>query len=190
MADVDVTMDGEAILAAIQADGCYQANLDWGTPRPGHAEGTVRRHIEELERNLARLRHRLTEDEQAWLRIVVHTHDTFKADAKRGAPIDDPRSHASLARQFVAGFCDDPDLLATVQFHDEPYALWQQWRHKSHVNEDRLVRLLQTVSNWDLFLAFQIIDGCTDSKDRAPLTWFLVAVEGRVESRFGVDDLW
>src|SRR5436305_1874895 len=35
-------MDYPAIFAAITSDPHYQRNLDWGEPRPGHPEGTVR----------------------------------------------------------------------------------------------------------------------------------------------------
>lgn len=182
-------MDPAAILSAIQADERYQNNLDWGQPRAGHAEGTVRNHIVDLERNLQRLRHRLSDDEAVRLRLVIHTHDTFKPDAKQGVPIADPRSHASLAGSFLAEFCDDAELLSIVQWHDEPYALWRRWRHRAQLDEQRLQRLLQTIADWDLFLAFLIIDGCTDSKSREPLQWFFEVIGDRVESRFSVHDL-
>jgi hypothetical protein len=182
-------MDDAAILRAIQADERYQSNLDWGEPRAGHAEGTVRNHIAELERNLHRLRHRLSDDEAARLRLIIHTHDTFKAQAKQGVPIGDPRSHASLARSFLAEHCDDADLLEIVQWHDEPYALWRRWRHRGQLDEPRLQRLLESITDWDLFLAFQIIDGCTLSKSREPLQWFFTVIADRVPSRFSVDDL-
>lgn len=181
--------DNAAILRVIQANERYQANLDWGEPRAGHAEGTVRNHIAELERNLHRLRHRLTQDEIDRLRLIIHTHDTFKADARQGVAIADPRSHASLARSFLAEHCDDADLLAIVQWHDEPYALWQRWRRRALLDEPRLGALLETIDDWDLFLAFQIIDGCTDSKSREPLQWFFTVMADRVPSRFTVDDL-
>src|SRR6516225_8855630 len=114
----------QTILDAIIADPRYQRNLDWGKPRRGHPEGTVRAHIAELERNLDRLAPRLSEEEHGKLRLLIHTHDTFKGEAESGVAITDPRSHASLARAFLAGHCDDADLLAMVQYHDEPYALW------------------------------------------------------------------
>jgi hypothetical protein len=182
-------MDAAAILREIQADERYQANLDWGQPRAGHAEGSIRNHIADLERNLHRLRHRLSDVEAARLRLIVHTHDTFKPQAIRGVPIRDSRSHASLARSFLAEFCDDPDLLAIVQWHDEPYALWQRWRQRFEIDEQRLQQLLDTIEDWDLFLAFQIIDGCTDSKSREPLQWFFAVIGDRVDSRFNGDDL-
>jgi len=177
------------ILKAIQQDERYLSNLDWGTPRAGHPEGTVRAHIEELERNLGRLGDKLTRAEQDRLRLVIHTHDTFKAEAARGVAITDPRSHASRGCQFLAEFCDDPDLLNMVQWHDEPYALWQKQRRSQTVDAERLDALVNRIEDWDLFLAFQIIDNCTAGKGREPLQWFLAAITERVESRFSVGDL-
>lgn len=175
----------QLILDAICADPRYRRNLDWGEPRPGHPEGTVRAHIDEVERNVEHLRPKLNDDEYWKLRVLVHTHDTFKRDAEPGVPIADPRSHASLARAFLAEFCDDGQLLAIVQYHDEPYALWRQHR----LNDERLQKLFDAVEDWNLFLAFCIADGCTAGKSREPLRWWFRTVAGRVESRFTETDL-
>ena len=179
----------ERILAAVTRDERYQANLDWGQPRRGHPEGTVRAHIAELEANLNRYRHRLTDDEYWKLTLLIHTHDTFKPEARSGVPIAHPRSHASLARSFLAEFCQDEDLLAMVQFHDEPYALWNQQQHRVSFDTTRLERLLKAVRDWNLFSSFLLIDGCTAGKDRGSLQWFLGEIEGRVESTFGAHDI-
>jgi hypothetical protein len=48
--------------------------------------------------------------------------------------------------------------------------------------------LLTTISDWDLFLPFLIIDGCTRGKNRQPLIWFLELIRGRVDSSFAVED--
>jgi hypothetical protein len=174
---------------SIIADPRYQSNLDWGEARPGHPEGTVRAHIAEVEQNLKTLEPKLSESEYWKLKILVHTHDSFKADAKRGVPIEHPRSHASLARAFLAEFCDDDDLLAMVQYHDEPFALWRQFDTKGSHNYERMTTLIRTINDWDIFLAFNIIDGCTEGKTRQPLLWFLVEVSGKIASRFSVADI-
>jgi len=187
---------------AIIADPDYQKNLDWGKPRGGHPEGTVRAHIAELERNLEALKDRhytqtvegkeivgplLISEEDYWkLKILIHTHDSFKAEATKGAAITDPGSHASLAKAFLAKYCDDPILLDIVQYHDEPFALWNQDRHKGSYNKNRMSRLYSlgceyphntNKEAWDLFVAFNIIDSCTEGKDRAPLLWFMTLHE-------------
>jgi hypothetical protein len=172
----------EQTLDEIQADPRYQRNLDWGKPRKGHPEGTVRHHIEELEGNLEKLRPRLSEAETWKLRILIHAHDTFKAEAKKSVPISDPRSHASLARQFLAGHTNDVEMLNIVQLHDEPYALWNKHRSSGDYTA-RLERLPNTIADWDLFLAFLIVDGCTDGKSRDPLVWFFAQIHGQVDSR-------
>ena len=46
-------------------------------------------------------------------------------------PITDPKSHASLARGFLATHCDDADLLAMLQYHDEPFALYVSSRARA-----------------------------------------------------------
>lgn len=179
----------KAAFEAVVLDPRYQRNLDWGESRPGHPEGTVRAHVDEIERNLEVLRPRVSETDYWKLKLLVHTHDTFKAEAQPGVAINDPKSHASLARKFLAEFCLDPDLLAMVQFHDEPFALWRQFEAKGKYNQDRFAALLKSIDDWNLFLAFNIIDGCTEGKSRKPLIWLFQEVGGKVESSFTGSDI-
>ena len=177
----------EDILNSIRSDPAYESNLDWGKPRSGHPEGSIRKHIAELEDNLEQLKPQLSSEEAGKLRVLIHTHDTFKPDAKSGVAIANPQSHASLARQFLAKYVSDPDLLNMVQFHDEPFALWKKHRYGGDYT-DRLERLLDLIEDWDLFLAFLIVDGCTAGKSTEPLEWFFAEIIDRVESR--VDATW
>jgi hypothetical protein len=181
--------DYRAALAAVQCNPRYLGNLDWGEQRPGHPEGTIRAHIAEVQFNLDRLRSRLAEDDYWRLMLLVHTHDTFKAQATPGVPITDPRSHASLARTFLAGYVVDPDLLAMTQFHDEPYALWRQSRDRGVCDRERFETLLRNIRNWHAFVAFLLADGCNEGKGREPLLWLLAQLEGRVETGFTPADL-
>lgn len=176
-------------LDALQADPRYQCNLDWGKPRSGHPEGTIRAHLEELENNLRQLASRLSRWEIDRLRLLIHSHDTFKPDATPGAPISDPRSHASLARAFLAEYFPDPDLLAMVQHHDEPFALWNRTRGGRSPDEARIERLLAEIVNHDLFNAFLLVDGCTRGKSGEPLRWWFLTTAERTGTRFGVDDV-
>jgi hypothetical protein len=181
--------DYKEIFDALTSDPRYQRSLDWGEVRPGHPEGTIRAHIAELERNLEQLRAKLSETDYWRLKLLIHTHDTFKGEAQRGAPIAAPDSHASLARAFLAEFCDDADMLAMVQYHDEPFALWRQFKLKGRLNEERLAALLTSIRDWNLFLAFNIVDGCTEGKQRDPLRWLFRLVAGHVESTFTEADI-
>lgn len=181
--------DYKAIYEAITKDPRYQQNLDWGEPRPGHPEGTVRAHVVEVDQNLDALRAKVSEDDYWRLKVLVHTHDTFKKDAERGVPITDPKSHASLARTFLAEFCDDTNMQAIVQYHDEPFALWRQFEAKGKCNQERFAALIANIKDWNLFLAFNIIDGCTEGKDRDTLHWLFQQVSGKVQSQFTETDI-
>lgn len=139
--------------------------------------------------NLEVLRAKLTDEEYWKLKLLIHTHDSFKGESTQGVPITDPSSHASIARAFLAAHCDDADLLAMVQYHDEPFALYRQVESKGRCNPDRFQSLLGAIKDWNLFLAFNIIDGCTAGKSRAPLRWLFREVVGKVESRFTEADI-
>src|SRR5687767_13627959 len=97
-------VDYPSIFARIVSDPRYQRNLDWGQPRMGHPEGSIRAHIAELERNLEAVRARVSVDDAWRLRVLIHTHDTFKPDAIEGVAIVHARSHATLARKFLEEF--------------------------------------------------------------------------------------
>jgi hypothetical protein len=159
------------IFQALICDPRYLKNLDWGKPRKGHPEGSVRHHIDELEQNLAVWQSSLEENSYWKLKILIHVHDSFKAESQKGVPISDPHSHASLARQFLEDHCQDHDLLQMIQLHDEPYALWRQNQSKGQVNQQRVRHLMASVADWDVFLKFLFIDGTTAGKDAEPLDW-------------------
>ena len=158
------------------ADERYETNVQWGEPRKGHPEGAISAHIADLERNAAVLDAGLSEVDRLRLRLLIHSHDTFKPDAD-DVKISHPRSHASLARAFLAEFCpDDASLLDMAQYHDEPYALWRQEQH-FRLNQERYDALFARIREWDLFLTFLVVDGCTTGKGREPLHWFFAEAE-------------
>jgi hypothetical protein len=177
------------IVEKILRDPRYLENIEYGEPRAGHPEGSVRNHIAELEENLEMLRPRGISEDDFWkLKFLIHVHDSFKREAIPDARILDPRSHASLARAYASRFTAERDLLSMLQFHDENYALWLQWHKTGSYDQDRFRRLLTTIRDWDLFLTFLIIDGSTAGKDRAKLVWFLREVRRHIDT--GVDESW
>jgi hypothetical protein len=176
--------DYQSVLSRLVQDPRYRANLDWGEPRPGHPEGTIRAHIAQLEANLEKLRPRLSDDDYWKLKLLIHAHDTFKPQSTPNVAIANPKSHASLARAFLSQFSDDPDLLAIVQNHDVPFALYRQFEHKHGFSEYRLNTLLSTIRDWNLFLAFLIIDAGIPGKSPLPLQWFFREIQGRVPTQF------
>lgn len=181
--------DYHQIFGTLVEDPQYVANLDWGEPRDGHPEGTVRAHIAEIEPNLEKLRPKVNDADYWKLKLLIHTHDSFKAKAQMGVPISHPQSHASLARAFLATHCQDSDLLAMVQYHDEPFAIYRQFETKGKYNQERFSAMLTAIRDWNLFLAFNIIDGCTPGKSREPLHWLFRELHGRVDSGFSEADI-
>lgn len=177
------------IVEKIIADPRYKKNVKYGEPRPGHPEGTIEAHIAEVTANLEAVRPRLKSEEIYWkLLFLIHIHDIFKAESVPGAPICHPQSHASLARKFAAEYTDDTDLLNMVQFHDEGFALWTQFRRSGNYDTNRFHALLTTIKDWDLFLLFTIVDGATAGKDRDTLAWFINEV--RKHQLTEIDDTW
>ena len=177
------------IIDFIKDDPRYLRNIEFGEPRNGHPEGKVKFHIADLEANLEILKERHISDSDYWkLKFMIHVHDSFKAEAQRETPTLHPRNHASLARGYASQFTDDTDLLDTIQFHDENYDLWLEYSQTGDYDRERFQNLLDTIKNWDLFLMFIIIDGCTDGKEPAKLSWFINEVRNHKKTL--VDSSW
>ena len=184
--------DYREITGHMMADQRYKNNVEFEYERsqPGHPEGYVKYHIAELEDNLERLKHLLPNEEFYWkLKFLIHVHDTFKAqEIRESVPANHPRSHESLARAFASEFTDDADLLNIIQYHDENYALWKQFKNNGRYDSQRFHQLLNTIYDWDLFLAFTIIDGHTHGKDIEKLAWFIEQV--RQYKQTSVNESW
>jgi DNA-binding MarR family transcriptional regulator len=173
----------KTIYEHIIADPEYLANIQYGKPRPGHAEGSVAAHLADLENNLATLVEQGLvefESDRYWrLRVLIHVHDSFKAKAKRDSAILDPQSHASLARAYLSALTDDTDMLQITQFHDIGFAAFKKLRATGRFDEAKLMLGLSGIQDMDLFLLFAIIDACTPSKGRLMIRWFVEQVNFR-----------
>ena len=176
------------LLARVLRDERYRRNIRWGEPRPGHSEGTIRAHITDLERNLLRLAPRLGPVEIARLRLLIHTHDTFKPEAKEGVAILDPANHASLAAAYLEDLGAAPEVVAVAQHHDRPYSIQLATRANPDVAGERIESLRECVPDWDLLVAFVIVDSATASKRGETSRWFLEQIADSFPSRFGPDD--
>ncbi len=181
--------DVRKALDRIQSDPRYEKNIDYGQPRSGHPEGSVRAHIRDLEVNLQFLRPKLRSEEDYWkLQFLIHVHDSLKAEAEPDSGILSPRGHATLAREYASRFIQDADLLNMIQWHDANYTLWQQYQAAGSYDADLFQQMLNAVHDWDLFLVFTIIDGSTHGKDYAKLAWFIGEV--KKHRHVAVDSSW
>jgi hypothetical protein len=182
-------MNYEKIVEQIIADSRYQKNVEFGQPRSGHPEGKVKNHITDLEVNREKLRSRIDNTEIYWkLKFLIHIHDTFKAEAISRVQAIDPQSHETLARNFASEFVDDNDMLNIIQFHDENYFLWKQFKGSGQYDISYLKFLLEKIHDWNLYLIFTIIDGYTLGKDIEKLSWFIGEV--RKLKSVTIDETW
>ena len=94
-----------------------------------------------------------------------------------------------MARQFLSIHCKDNALLAMVQLQEDPLALYRQMKTIGKYDQQHFNALLKAIEDWNLFLAFIIIDGCTPGKSRDPLNWFFLEVCNKVASRFTIADI-
>jgi HD domain len=162
---------------ALIADPELREGLAWGRPRRGHPEGSVGAHVADLLRTIDRWGE--TGQRRAELRFVALVHDSMKYRVRDWLPKTGENHHAMRARRLAERYTTDERLLATIEHHDRPYALWRRPRRTGRMNEKRLDQMLERVPDIDLFLRFVELDGSTEGKKAAPLEWLKEEVRRR-----------
>ena len=157
----------------IVADPQWQEGAAWGQPRPGHPEGAVAAHIEQVLANIDR--EALDVADRRRLRFVALVHDTFKHRVQRERPRTGANHHAVIARRFAERYTDDLELLELIELHDAAYNAWLKGHRGGDwaAAEERARRLLDRLGpSLPLYLRFYRADTRTGDKNPAPLAWF------------------
>ncbi len=158
---------------AFLRDPEFRKGLMWGTPRYGHPEGAIWRHVQEVCENIDRLP--ISGEDRRKLRLVTFVHDTFKNVEDKSNPRDWTKHHSIYARNFLANYVDDDLLLNLVELHDEAYYVWRL-RHLYQRIGDADVRLRSLRERmgdyWQLYYLFFKSDTSTGDKNPSPLVWF------------------
>ena len=151
------------------------AGMHWGTPRFGHPEGAVWRHVVEVLANVDRLSELSLRDRHD-LRFVTIVHDTFKYAEDKSEPRDWTRHHGVLAREFAERYTDSARTLLLTEWHDEAYYCWRlhALARRSNRSRQRLDRLLGLFgAEIDFYYRFFVCDTRTGDKTQAPVRWFV-----------------
>jgi hypothetical protein len=143
--------------------------LAWGKPRKGHPEGTVGAHVADLLRTLEGWDE--PEPLRSDLRFLALVHDSLKGEVKDWLPKTGENHHAMRARRLAEGYTDDERLLATIELHDRPYAIWRRMRRKGHLDEGAFETMLERIPDRRVFLRFVELDGSTEGKNAEPVEW-------------------
>lgn len=143
--------------------------LAWGEPRKSHPEGAVGIHVGQLLDEVERRGE--SGDRRAALRFISLVHDAFKYQVRDWLPKSGPNHHAARARRFASRFTNDDRLLATIELHDRPYALWRKMQRRGTLDERRFERMMQRVPDPSLFMRFIELDASTEGKNPEPTRW-------------------
>jgi hypothetical protein len=143
--------------------------LAWGKPRAGHPEGAVGTHVSHLLEALDESGE--TGERRELLRFMALVHDSFKYQVRERLPRVGENHHAMRARRFAERFTDDERLLATIEFHDRPYALWRKLKRRGKLDEGGFRRMIRRIPDPELFLRFIELDGSTEGKRPEPIDW-------------------
>lgn len=166
-------------------DSEWQAGLTYGKPRPGHPEGAVAFHINDVLANV--YREALPDDDHDWrrLRLIALIHDTFKYQVDRTRDQTGTNHHGWYARQFAEQYIDDQGVLEVIELHDEAYSAWLKSQRQPDAGTQRAERLIDRLQRigdlyerahhrgcLGLYLRFFRADNATGDKQRDSLDWF------------------
>jgi hypothetical protein len=151
--------------------------LAWGKPRSGHPEGSVGAHVGDLLATIDGWGE--SGQRRAELRFLALVHDAMKYRVREWLPKVGENHHAMRARRFAERYTSDERLLATIEHHDRPYALWRRMRRTGWLGEKGLHRMLERIPDHDLFMRFVELDGSTEGKTPGPIEWLREHVGGR-----------
>jgi hypothetical protein len=151
------------------ADPDLREGLAWGRPRSGHPEGSVGAHVADLLETIDRWGE--TGRRRAELRFLALVHDSMKYRVREWLPKVGENHHAMRAKRFAERYTSDERLLATIEQHDRPYALWRKVRRIGRLDERGMARMLERIPDRDLFVRFVELDGSTEGKNPEPVEW-------------------
>ena len=154
---------------AVTADPVLLRGLAWGKPRTGHPEGPVGAHVADLLATIDRWGERGAKRTE--LRFIALVHDALKYAVRDWLPKAGENHHAKRARRFAERYTDDERLLATIELHDRPYALWRRMRRFGGLAEREFARMLERIPDRELFARFVELDASTEGKRQAPIHW-------------------
>jgi hypothetical protein len=156
--------------ARLTADPALLRGLAWGEPRHGHPEGSVANHVADLLDTVDAWSETGRRREE--LRFLALVHDSLKFAVVSWRLKTGENHHGMRARRFAEGWTTDERLLATLELHDRPYALWRRERRTGRRTPERaLDRLAGRIPDTGLFLRFVELDGSTAGKNPAPIAW-------------------
>lgn len=159
-----------ALERALAEDPVLLTGLAWGAPRTGHPEGPVGVHVGHMLETIDAWGE--VGERRAELRFLALVHDALKGDVREWLPKRGQNHHAMRARRFAEPYTEDERLLATLELHDRPYALWRKLRRTGRLDEAAFDAMIKRIPDLDLFVRFVELDGSTEGKNPAPIEWF------------------
>jgi hypothetical protein len=153
----------------LAADPELLAGLAWGKARPGHPEGTVGAHVADLLQILEEWGEE--GERRGQLRFIALVHDSQKNRVQEWRPRSGENHHAMRARRLAERYSSDERLLAAIELHDRPYALWRKRQRKGALDVPGFARMLERIPDLALFVRFVELDGSTKGKNPEPLRW-------------------
>jgi hypothetical protein len=119
------------------------------------------------------------EPRRSELRFIALVHDAQKNRVQSWKPKTGANHHAVRARRLAERYTHDERLLAAIELHDRPYAIWRRMQRTGKDQSDKLDEMLARVPDPALFLRFVELDGSTEGKNPEPIRWLREQLEQR-----------
>ena len=154
---------------ALAEDRELLEGMAWGKPREGHPEGAVGEHVGNLLRTLDAWEE--PEPRRSELRFLALVHDSQKHEVQSWRPKTGENHHAMRARRLAERYTSDERLLAALEHHDRPYAIWRRAQRTGKAQDAQLDEMLAEIPDPALFMRFVELDGSPEGKKPEPVDW-------------------
>ena len=154
---------------ALAEDPELQEGMAWGEPREGHPEGAVGEHVGGLLGTLEGWDE--PEPLRSELRFLALVHDAQKHRVQNWRPKTGENHHAMRARRLAERYTSDERVLATIEHHDRPYAIWRRLQRTGKDQDAQLDEMLAEIPDPKLFMRFVELDGSPEGKKPEPVDW-------------------
>jgi len=158
----------------ILSDPIFIDGLLYGKERPGHPEGKIIFHIRDVFKNIDECEY-VTSQQRTKLRLIAFFHDICKFQVNYDLPRIGDNHHSKLAFKFAEKYITDVDILNVIKYHDDAYNIWKRSykRNEWEKGEKDLLKLLNKITDINLYKYFYYCDNSTGDKEQNDFYWFL-----------------
>ena len=145
----------------------FNEALHYGTIRPGHPEGNLENHIQDI---MGYIDSHPIPSSRERLRTIAFLHDLGKVPLWKQYGTTRGKSHSELSREIARTFTQDEDVLETIAHHDKYFSFFVKSEKNRKFNSPKFIETFSPL-NLNLLTQFMYCDTNT-RRSTDSIEWF------------------